>query len=248
MNVFNNPHRAAIGRGFSLVELLVVIGIIALLISILLPTLGKARRQARQVACASGLRQVGLGVVMYAGQERQMTPAWGDWHVAGRWQTPADGTGRDDEGPGWSELLEPYLADAADPDGAGGVYYCPEYPNASLLSYFLTARHSFLNGQNSTKLPRIKLSTEFVLGGDCTQPSLFPGGEIAEGYDEDDCDKDDATQQGVVFEDEPGGRNMHTGGNSILFADGHVMTFLAFDASAMTYHPWRKQDWASEEK
>ncbi|MCG3177978.1 MAG: hypothetical protein BIFFINMI_00301 [Phycisphaerae bacterium] len=53
------------GRGFTLIELMVVVSIIALLISVLLPALGQARIVARAATCASNLRQLGIGVSMY---------------------------------------------------------------------------------------------------------------------------------------------------------------------------------------
>ena len=89
----SDPRRHA---GFTLVELLVVIGIIAVLISILLPSLGRARESAKAVACLSNLRQLGLAFVMYANDNEGYLPAAGrgapwyaeDWVY---WETSNNG-------------------------------------------------------------------------------------------------------------------------------------------------------------
>src|SRR5688572_19621811 len=60
--------------GFTLVELLVVIGIIAILISVLLPTLGRARESAKRTQCLSNLRQIAVMLNMYANAYNQQVP------------------------------------------------------------------------------------------------------------------------------------------------------------------------------
>lgn len=61
-------------KAFTLVELLVVVGIIAVLIAILLPSLNRARTLARRTACASNLRQIGIAIYSYAAQNRGSIP------------------------------------------------------------------------------------------------------------------------------------------------------------------------------
>jgi len=61
-------------RGFTLVELLIVVGIIALLIGLLLPALNKSREQAKQTTCLANLRSLGQSLFVYANSNRDRLP------------------------------------------------------------------------------------------------------------------------------------------------------------------------------
>jgi prepilin-type processing-associated H-X9-DG protein/prepilin-type N-terminal cleavage/methylation domain-containing protein len=100
--------RKAFIHGFTLVELLVVIGIVVLLVALLLPALGKARESARGATCASNMRQLAAAFIGYTQSNRGQSPrpAFGgpvryDWVF---WQEPPYGTRNLDE-----SALAPYL-------------------------------------------------------------------------------------------------------------------------------------------
>lgn len=113
------PRRSS--RGFTLVEMLVVIGVTSLLISILLPSISAAQRQAERVACAANLRSIGQAYALYTGESKGRYPhvntligpngPWGRPAV-----TPAIPIGRPD---GIAVVLsQGYLPDPR-------VLYCP---------------------------------------------------------------------------------------------------------------------------
>lgn len=68
-------------RGFTLVEVLVVIGILAILAGLLLPALSRATRRARMTQCAANLQQIGLALQIYTSQDRGRWGNWGITHI-----------------------------------------------------------------------------------------------------------------------------------------------------------------------
>lgn len=122
-------------KGFTLIELLVVISVIALMTGIMLPSLNKAKRQARALLGTNNLRQIVNAVNFYAGDNGQRYPesvaTIGDqwWN----WQEPMMLTGYRARSPrlyrSMSAYLRPYIRDA-------GVMYCPNAP----------ARYEYLQG------------------------------------------------------------------------------------------------------
>jgi prepilin-type N-terminal cleavage/methylation domain-containing protein/prepilin-type processing-associated H-X9-DG protein len=95
--------------GFTLIELLVVIAIIAILAAILFPVFAKAREKARQITCASNLKQLGLAFLQYQQDNDETNPTGSLWHAS----LPAG------QGQGWAGQIYPYVKSA-------GVFACPD--------------------------------------------------------------------------------------------------------------------------
>jgi len=107
-------------RGFSLLELLVVIAIIALLLSILTPSLGKAKTMAMRLRCAHNLKQINLAVILYLNANKDTYPCA---------QDPVSGDPSNPYwlwmGRGWRSFVEPYLGGGIDANNPS-VLFCPQ--------------------------------------------------------------------------------------------------------------------------
>jgi prepilin-type processing-associated H-X9-DG protein len=191
-----------------LIELLVVIAVIAVLIGLLLPALAGARATARGTSCAVNVRSVAAAIHMYSEESKERGPHWSAWQTYG-----GDGTGDDTFGPGWAELVEPYLATM-------DAYLCAGRPKAVrgdgsaairvaffLQSRFTAARtgHQFYKSLN---VPEVQFGDKFVLTGDATNAALFsaPYGDSPKAAN---VDPDDARWQAVFYANE---RRPHAAG------------------------------------
>jgi prepilin-type N-terminal cleavage/methylation domain-containing protein/prepilin-type processing-associated H-X9-DG protein len=235
--------RKARTGGFTLIELLVVIGIIGVLIAILLPALNRAREQAKATTCASQLRQLGLGLMVYAQNSGGYTPSWSGWHDLKEDGTTEPVSVGEQNKVAWTTQLSQYFVRPNNP-----IYNCPSFPSDRRVNYFLNAVYSYSTKRHSFKMSELKTSSNFVLSGDCTQAGLYPapfGTGSPTGLD--DADKDDATQRGVVWKNESGGINIHRRGNNLLFGDGHVAIFDRFMPGEMTFHAKQMLDWSAVE-
>jgi prepilin-type N-terminal cleavage/methylation domain-containing protein/prepilin-type processing-associated H-X9-DG protein len=147
-------------QGFTLVELLVVIGIIALLISILLPSLGKARRQAADVQCLSNLRSIGQSLIMYAGENRGYLPP-------SKYHSTLQGGG-----PTWQVAISNFITKKDDSKDRAKVLRCPTVSIPAGNFHYSAQPHLFadfsqLKADGSNRLVCGKLGdSEFRKRGD----------------------------------------------------------------------------------
>ncbi len=205
-------------RGFTLVELLVVIGIIALLMSMLLPSLAKARQSAQKAACASNMRQIGIAMNMFANEHDGRLPDIGTDSSAGD----------PENSPSWIYTLAKYLGDV------DAVRICPADPKADerlanrATSYALNSycTHEFWGGK-PPKMTKLKPPSETIVlftlsdqrGSAATEDHIHSIGWFS-GFGQSNWDRIIADIQPNRF----GGKRFGdtVGSANYLYADGHV--------------------------
>lgn len=172
--------------GFTLVELLVVIGIIALLVSILLPALSRAREQGRQVKCLSNVRQLGMAILQYSNDNRGNYP----FHADGNGEYPEDWI--------WWQLdrvsdfsygtIAKYLGAANNNSVQLDLYRCPSdnymdrprvlfgqpYPFSYSFNYYV-ASNGYYSGPNAVKYTSILDPTRKIIIVEESENSLDDG-------------------------------------------------------------------------
>ena len=220
-------------RAFTLIELLVVIAIIGILAALLLPALSRAKQKAWTTSCTSNLRQIGLGLRMYADDNQERYPESGGSIAWNRIDpsSPANG---------WMQQVYSYVQNT-------NVYHCPgnaQLPmkNRSPFNYFNGVRAAYIaaGGQCAAVNARqILFPAAYVLSGDTIDNALY--------FTLDDADKDDYSQNcvgGEVNGTPSVEWKAHNNGKDILFADAHVKWYKGYKPDEMTFryesiHGWQ---------
>ena len=177
-------------RGFTLVELLVVIGIIAVLISILLPTLSRARESAKRTQCLSNLRQMATFMNMYANQYRGAVPIGYSGAASGNvslssnyYLSRSSGSGLPDQDPpkkvrymGLGLLLKAGYVKEGAGNASAMIFYCPSF-DGDLFHSFNASSNKWPPSQETTRCtystrgatnnPNPQLATSWASDGVC---------------------------------------------------------------------------------
>ena len=220
------PRRSS--HGFSLVELLVVIGIIAILVSVMFPYLRSALIKANTIKCAGHLRSIGTAMISFAGDNNGNLPLSDTGVVA------YNAMGSTSKVYGWTQQLAPYIgADLT-------VFQCPD-SSTSLASFnanyaYFSSTHAAesaggTQGVNPVSLLKMHGMAQQIIAGDIAFPAAA---NLTSPTDDDknDWNQDPAFNGGTAAS--PVTIPIHGGFSNILFADGHVESDRYFDPTSMT--------------
>jgi len=175
-------------RGFTLVELLVVVGVIAILIALLLPALRKARQAAERTQCGSNMRQVGMAMQMYRNEHKNRFARAGNF---GYWDDPAGNALRpNDLRAYWGVAYLPYAVANGDHQGAGGegavqhgrsLWRCPSaiaFPDPGYSDQVKTPCAFGLNEEvNGARATKFRNASELIVAHDAPEQLLDGNGD-----------------------------------------------------------------------
>ncbi len=203
---------------FTLIELLVVLAIVAVLTGLLLPTLNKIQTNARSLQCQNNLHQIGAAMLSHAGDHNGLLPTAGGVIP---YRTVDAHTGL----PGWTQQLEPYLGTNRT------IFQCPAthslIATSTQYGYFMGCHAAFVEtgGFAPIRLNHLQAASKYFIAGDVASNTVYADrGAI-------DADKNDSMQNAPFSAMT---KPFHNRRINLVFADGHVGTFAAFDATQMT--------------